>query len=393
MEFEERPAHEGNYTRGRFGEWPQLIVVHLMAGTLEGTAAWFANPASRVSAHYGVGSSGRVQQYVEVNDTAWHAGDSNVNKRSIGIEHEGDHGEGYWVPSSEQLAASVELAARLCHAWGIEPSRRTILLHSDVNPKKPVCPGPGWSHDEYIELVARRLDELRVGENRQVRLLDPVSNTQVGEGTFVAGTDKVYVKRLGPLSVAPVEGVSPMKGEGVEEDGMRWFVDNFYTPLWERGGVLGKAVFVIVMIGAVVAVGAAVSLLMGTARAQQPELLDPRTWFTSADAVVLTVGLIMSYLVKLGTALGKDWFKTSGSSTVALSAIFAVLIGGYGGYQALGAFGAAGGGIAGALQAVVLTLVAFFASNGSAKAERQALAGAVLRVEADEAARAKARLL
>lgn len=393
MNVQWRPANVGNFSGGRFGERVQLLVLHLMAGTLEGTAAWFASPESRVSAHYGVGAKGEVHQYVSTGNSAWHAGDSNVNKRSIGIEHEGDHSaSGYWVPSSLQLAASVELAASLCVQFEITPSRRTILLHSDVSPRKPVCPGPGFPIVEYIELVSRRVEELRSGY-RPVRLFDPVSNTQVGEGSFVAGTDKVYVKSLGPLRVAPavVSESSAEAGVVVEEERMRWFVDSVYTPLWRDGGVLGKVVFALLALGVAIAVIGAVVLAMGSARAQQPELLDPRTWFSSADAVVTVVGLIMAYLVKLATALGKDWFKTSGGSTVALSAIFAVLIGGYGGYQALGAFGAAGGGFAGAVQAVVLTLVAFFASNGSAKAERQALAGAVARVESEE--KAKARLL
>jgi N-acetyl-anhydromuramyl-L-alanine amidase AmpD len=41
-----------------------------MDGTLAGTDAWFTNPASQVSAQYGIGKNGEVHQYVKEEDTA-----------------------------------------------------------------------------------------------------------------------------------------------------------------------------------------------------------------------------------------------------------------------------------------------------------------------------------
>ena len=34
---------------------PELIVLHIMDGTLSGTDSWFADPSSQVSSHYGIG--------------------------------------------------------------------------------------------------------------------------------------------------------------------------------------------------------------------------------------------------------------------------------------------------------------------------------------------------
>ena len=214
IEIEQRPAHEANYSVGRAGRAPDRIVVHIAAGSLAGTAAWFANPEAQVSAHYTVGADGRVLQHVRETDTAWHAGDFEVNKRSIGIEHEGFHGPNgaWWSPTEAQLQASAELAAAICRRWSIIPDQFGIVPHSAVNPRKPLCPGPGFPLDSYRALVASFLQPERAPTRYvPVRLFDPMTNEQIGLGTFVAGTDKVYVKSLGPLMAAGREG-SPRGG-------------------------------------------------------------------------------------------------------------------------------------------------------------------------------------
>ena len=74
-----------NYAAGRRGWTPEAIVIHVMDGSLSGTDSWFNNPASGVSAHYGVGKDGVIHQYVQENDTAFHAG-TIVNPVWTGIE-------------------------------------------------------------------------------------------------------------------------------------------------------------------------------------------------------------------------------------------------------------------------------------------------------------------
>src|SRR5260221_290122 len=78
-----------NYSKG--GNRPRLFIVHVMQGTLAGTDAWFHDPISTVSAHFGVGRNGTVIQWVNTEDIAWHA--VAANSRSIGVEHEGWSGE------------------------------------------------------------------------------------------------------------------------------------------------------------------------------------------------------------------------------------------------------------------------------------------------------------
>jgi hypothetical protein len=101
-----------NYRHG--GCTPRFIVLHIMVGTLAGTDSWFRNPAAQVSAHFGIGKSGTVYQWVDTNDTAWHA--AAANDVSIGVEHEGMPGDSL---TPAQLEADAKLAAWAHKAHGI----------------------------------------------------------------------------------------------------------------------------------------------------------------------------------------------------------------------------------------------------------------------------------
>lgn len=87
---------------------PRVGVVHIMEGTLSGTDAWFHNPASQVSAHFGIGKDGTVYQWVDTMAVAWHA--AAANGYSVGVEHEGNTGD---VLTPAQLAADADLFAWL----------------------------------------------------------------------------------------------------------------------------------------------------------------------------------------------------------------------------------------------------------------------------------------
>src|SRR5579871_4128983 len=91
-----------NFRKSRAdGLKPEAIVIHIIVGSLESAKQQFADPASQVSAHYGVGRDGTILQFVEEEDTAFHAGivvnpswnsmrpGVNPNLHTIGIEHEG----------------------------------------------------------------------------------------------------------------------------------------------------------------------------------------------------------------------------------------------------------------------------------------------------------------
>lgn len=399
--IESRPASPANYSAGRDGRRVRLVVIHLADGTLEGTAAWFANPVAGVSAHYTVGTAGRVLQHVGEADTAWHAGDWATNLESVGVEHEGRHPEGGdWVPSRVQLEASARLVAEVCARHAVTPSLETIVRHSSINPRKPRCPGDGFPLAAYVTLVRQAFEALvtavtpsepagpQFGDVIPVRLFDPATNEQIGEGSAIYGTDKVYVKRIGPLRAA-VQPLSAATAVPAGEESTTMI--EAFKHLWNSGW-LGKAVCVLFAVAVLIAL---TWVFSGRAFAQaaQPDILQPSTWFTSLEAAFAITAVIAGWITKLATALGKDWFRTSGSSTVALSAVIAALIGGIGGWLSLGVFAGAGG-PSGAIAAIGTAVLAFLGSNASAKADRQALAGAVQRAEDAVSAEAtKAKLL
>jgi len=107
-----------NFYRGRKIYKPEAIVIHIMLGTLYGTDSWFQSPVSKSSAHYGIGKTGEIHQYVDEKDAAYHAGRVNSPMWSlikqtenglyispdfytIGIEH-----EGYCWPHGRMVAKS-----------------------------------------------------------------------------------------------------------------------------------------------------------------------------------------------------------------------------------------------------------------------------------------------
>lgn len=122
--------------------------------------------------------------------------------------------------------------------------------------------------------------------------------------------------------------------------------------------------------------------LLSVGIAQEVVITNPETWFSSQEAIFVFAGLIVPWITKIFTALGKDWFHTDGKATQWLSLAVAVIVAGVGGYLSLG-FLAGVSGIQGALQAAILTAIAFLGSNGMAKAERQVAVSAVKRLSVE----------
>jgi N-acetyl-anhydromuramyl-L-alanine amidase AmpD len=160
-------AHPRNFRVGRPGAWqPKAIVIHVMDGSLAGTDAWFNDPASGVSAHYGIGRDGTIHQYVKETDTAFHAGTVdrptwpdlkrdregrpiNPNFYTIGIEHAGwgERAEP-WPP--QQRDASLKLVREIAARWEIPLDGRHVIPHAQIRASKPHCPGRGLGFAAYL---------------------------------------------------------------------------------------------------------------------------------------------------------------------------------------------------------------------------------------------------
>lgn len=94
-----------NYN-SRSGTAVREVIQHTTEGSFAGAISWFNNPASSVSAHYVLSSSGQVVQMVREADRAWHAG--NHNSHSIGIEHAGYANDpGTWTSAILNVSSAI----------------------------------------------------------------------------------------------------------------------------------------------------------------------------------------------------------------------------------------------------------------------------------------------
>lgn len=182
----QKPGHPANAFPTRAAYKPEAIVLHTMVGSLAGCDSWFANPAAKAGAHFGVGADGAVHQYYPLTAAPFANGKveqpitaklvrenvgANPNYWTVSIEHE-DGGEPGRVLTAAQFAASTRLAAWLwatcilpAGASGVPalPDRDHLLSHSDISPQsRPRCNGWGEARmSAYIAEVRRLLGEVR----------------------------------------------------------------------------------------------------------------------------------------------------------------------------------------------------------------------------------------
>lgn len=145
-----------HFTPGRRGHKPVALVYHIMDGSLAGTDAWFQDPSSRASSHFGIGRDGSIHQYVKEEDSAWANGrvrepswplidlfpGVNPNDYTLSIEHEGKPGEEF---SEAMYQASLALTRYLTEMWRIPPDRGHLVGHFSIDSvDRADCPGPSF---------------------------------------------------------------------------------------------------------------------------------------------------------------------------------------------------------------------------------------------------------
>ena len=130
-----------NCTGGRGGNKINAIVLHHAATTnFDQIGATFQNKSRATSAHFGV-APGKVCQYVDINNTAWHCGIWKGNQQTIGIEHVNASGAPNWEISDETIKTGAELLANLAKqlGWSHLSIGGNVKFHSDF--KSTYCPG------------------------------------------------------------------------------------------------------------------------------------------------------------------------------------------------------------------------------------------------------------
>ncbi|MGW5264891.1 N-acetylmuramoyl-L-alanine amidase [Microbispora sp. NPDC004025] len=148
-------ASSANYTASNRPASDSIdrIVIHVTQGSYAGTISWFQNPAAQVSAHYVVRSSdGAVTQMVREKDRAWHAGNSDYNHHSVGVEHEGYVDDASWFTDA-MYRSSAALVRSIATRYGIPMDRSHIVGHNQVPGSDHTDPGPHWDWNKYMQYV------------------------------------------------------------------------------------------------------------------------------------------------------------------------------------------------------------------------------------------------
>lgn len=153
---------ECNFRKGRpLGFRPEAIVIHIMDGSFSAGESVFLGEGTQKSAHYGISREGVIHQYVDENDTAFHAGivvnptwellkpRVNPNFYTIGIEHEGGPDD---VWPEAQLTASAGLIGEIVARWNIAVDPLHLVRHHQIRATK-TCPGNWLQLEELIQRV------------------------------------------------------------------------------------------------------------------------------------------------------------------------------------------------------------------------------------------------
>ena len=168
-----------NHYTGRQGFGVTHITLHIMVGYLAGTDSTFANSDSQASAHYGIGSTGEIHQYVSERDGSYSDANYMSNCSTISIEHEGGMSDG-----AVCTQACIDASARLCadiarrYGWkklwhdGLEGN---VWLHREI---------PGTDHAACPDLAPNGLPYQQV--------IDKANNLL--EGKEMALTDEDIMK-------------------------------------------------------------------------------------------------------------------------------------------------------------------------------------------------------
>ena len=177
MKINQRPSP--NFTRGRQGLTPDMIVYHITDGSFPGSINWVTNPVSQVSYHFMISSTGGITQCVDIANTAWANGTTNgndirgnqtslneivrsrnvnANNYTISIGHEGRHNETKGALTNAQLSATVWLTNKLREDvqrdfnFDIPLNRLHLVGHNEITPRhRPNCPGYSFPWDKLIK--------------------------------------------------------------------------------------------------------------------------------------------------------------------------------------------------------------------------------------------------
>lgn len=157
-----------HFSKGRNGRKIETITIHHMAGVLTCEQCGRIFQGNRqASAHYGVGSDGRIAQYVDEADTAWSNSNWDSNCKSITIETSNSSVGGNWPISDKVINSLIRLVADVSKRNNITLVKgKTVVWHQMYT--ATTCPGEYLlSKMDYIIEEANKINSI------QEKLIEP----------------------------------------------------------------------------------------------------------------------------------------------------------------------------------------------------------------------------
>lgn len=184
-----------NFTAGRQGAQIDTFVLHWIVGTQAAADNVFTSKKSGVSAHFSV-EEGSVHQYVKLQDIAWHAGNWEWNKRSIGTETSAQ-------PRRDATAGTIETIAELWAECAKQLGRPLdsfqFKRHRDIIPT--ACPGT-----VPLEAIVERAKAIEAASRAQV------DQPQTASIPAVVASAPVKVPVIGTVTVRVASPQPGIKG-------------------------------------------------------------------------------------------------------------------------------------------------------------------------------------
>lgn len=221
-----------------------IIVIHTIVGTVASAIARFQKPNEQASAHYIVGKDGKIYHGVDEDKNAYHAGNYEINLKSIGIEHEdngmvnGEYDDG--ERPDALYASSAKLVADICAFYSIPIDREHIKKHSEVSKTPTACPD------------ALNIDRIVTEAKGSQPTPPPVPEEPIGAipKKVVVRSERGLNGRSAPKLDAPIitafnkgtqlETVSAIRGDSVSDNNIWYLIKEPNLFIWSGGVEVAK---------------------------------------------------------------------------------------------------------------------------------------------------------
>lgn len=209
----------------------QGVVLHVMAGTLDGTDSWFHNSAAQASAHFGIGRDGRIFQWVDTADRAW--AQMSGNRSWLSIEHEGQSGDSL---TPAQLAASARVIRWMHETHAVplaatdSPNGRGIGWHGMGGAAwggHTACPGTPIKNQRAALIAAAEEEDMALSADDKKWLSDEIAKQIKAALPAIAA------------AVAHTDGLYKAPEDRADKDNTTWSLESLVTDI--DGKVRGLA--------------------------------------------------------------------------------------------------------------------------------------------------------